>query len=177
MIHPLAFISNSVRKPIFYMLLAWTLIVMAVSQAINAPLKSLAAPASIVSFELARTPSNAQSMIASWNSKTQLFAAFGLGFDFLFMPSYALTIALATLVAAGRHTGLFTRMGAWLGWGVFLALIFDAIENIGLWYSLLGNSASVWPAISFLCAVLKFTLILIGIAYALIGWILPRNNN
>jgi hypothetical protein len=113
-------------------------------------------------------------MVASWNARVQLFAAFSLGFDYLFMPSYAFTIALACLLAAGRHMGWFAIIGAWLGWGVILASVFDAIENIGLWQSLLGPAAAPWPAVSFWCATLKFTLILLGIAYGLTGWILPR---
>ena len=172
--HPLSFISHGVRKPAFYILLVWTMIVMGFSQVINSPLKNSASPASIVSFELARTPSNVQTMIAAWDSRAQLFAAFGLGFDYLFMPVYSFTIALACLLAAGRHKGWFTVLGAWLGWGVFMAALFDAIENIGLWNSLLGNFNSSWPEVSFWCAVSKFALILLGIAYGLIGWILPR---
>jgi hypothetical protein len=174
--HPLAFITNSARKPVFVVMFAWTLLVMIISQIINAPLKNSAAPTDIVSFELAHTPSNAQAMIASWDTRTQLFTAFGLGFDYLFMPSYALAIALACLLSAGRHPGVFARIGTWLGWGVFLAAIFDAVENIGLWNSLLGNFNSAWPSISFWCAVLKFTLLLLGIGYALIGWILPKKK-
>lgn len=174
--HPLAFISQSVRKPVFVVMFAWTLLVMIVSQVINSPLKNTAAPASIVSFELARTPSFAQAMIASWDTRTQLFAAFGLGFDYLFMPSYALAIALAVLLSAGRHPGVFARIGTWLGWGVFLAALCDAVENIGLWNSLLGNFNSAWPGISFWCAVFKFALLLLGIGYALVGWILPKKK-
>jgi hypothetical protein len=113
-------------------------------------------------------------MVASWDARTQLFAAFSLGFDYLFMPSYAFTIALACLLAAGRHKGWIAALGAWMGWGVFLAAILDSIENIGLWHSLLGPVSAPWPAVSLWCAAFKFSLILLGIAYGLIGWILPK---
>jgi hypothetical protein len=176
MSHPLAFIPKGLRKPLFITLLVWTLILMAVSQVINAPLQNPIAPASIVSFELARTPSNSQALIDSWSSRTQLFAAFGLGFDYLFMPAYAFTISLACLLSAGRHNGWFGALGAWLGWGLFLAAIFDAIENIGLWNSLQGNANSDWPQVAFWCASLKFTLILLGIAYGVLGWIISGNK-
>ena len=173
---PLAFIPNNARKPAFFVLLAWTIILMALSQVVNAPLKTSAAPASIVSFELAHTSSNAQAMIDSWDARTKLFAAFGLGFDYLFMPSYAFTIALACLLASGRENGWFSALGAWLGWGALLAALFDAVENIGMWNSLLGNFNSAWPQVSFWCAIFKFTLLLLGIVYGLIGWILPRKK-
>jgi hypothetical protein len=170
--HPLAFISNSARKPVFFVLLVWTLFLFAVSQIINSPLVTSAAPSGIISFELAHTLTRAQAIIASWDARLQLFAAFGLGIDYLFMPSYAFTIALACLLAAGRNEGWFVILGAWLGRGVILAALLDVVENIGQLKSLLGNVNSTWSEISFWCAILKFTLILLGIAYALIGWIL-----
>jgi hypothetical protein len=173
---PLAFIRKDLRKPVFFALLGLTLVLMVISQLINAPLKNPTAPASIVSFELARSSTKVQAMVASWDARTQLFAAFGLGFDYLFMPAYAFTISLACLLAAGRHAGWFASIGAWLGWGLFLAALLDAIENIGLWNSLLGNNNSIWPQVSFWCASLKFALILLGIAYGLIGWFLPRRK-
>ena len=174
--HPLAFIPHGTRKRVFFPLLVWTIVLMVISQVINAPLRTPAAPASIVSFELARTPANTQALIASWDARLQLFAALGLGFDYLFMPSYAFVIALACRLAAGRYKSWFASLGAWMGWGLFLAAIFDAIENIGLWHSLLGPVGVLWPAVSFWCATFKFALILLGIAYGLIGWILPKKK-
>ncbi len=174
--HPLNFIPDKTRKTIFIALLIWTFILMAISQAINAPLRTPAAPASIVSFELARTPERAQAIMDSWDATVREFAALGLGFDYLFMPSYAIAIALGILLAAGRHPGAFAEIGAWLGWGVFAAAIFDALENIGLWYVLLGAANSAWPLLSYWCALFKFGLILLGIAYALAGWVWPRHK-
>jgi hypothetical protein len=172
--HPLDFIPNKNRKLLFWALLVWTLILFAIFQPLGAPLTTSAAPSGIVSFELARTPANAQAMISSWDARAQLYAAFGLGFDFLFMPSYAFAIALGCLLAAGRHPGWYAKLGAWLGWGAFAAPLFDAVENIGLWNSLLGHVNSAWPVVSFWCATFKFALILLGIFYGLIGWFWPK---
>jgi len=90
------------------------------------------------------------------------------------MPSYAFAIALACLLAGNQLRRRFATLGAWLGWGAFLAAIFNTIENIGLWHSLLGPVAAPWSAVSFWFAILKFVLILLGISYGLIGWILPK---
>lgn len=171
MCHPLEFIPNASRKPLFIALLVWTLILFAIFRPLSAPLTTSAAPSGIVSFELARTPEIAQAMVASWDGRAQLFAAFGLGFDYLFMPSYAFAIALGILLAAGRHPGAFAKLGAWLGWGMFAAAIFDALENISLWHVLLGATNSAWPLLSYWCALFKFGLILLGIVYALAGWV------
>jgi len=177
MIDPVGWIPVTDRKRVFFATLVWTLALMAISQAINAPLRTSSAPAGILSFELARTPANTQAMIASWDARAQLFAAFGLGIDYLFMPSYAFTIALACLLAGGRQKGWFAALCTWLGWGVFLAAALDAVENIALWHSLLGPVSAPWPAISFWCASFKFGLILLGIACGLIGWFLPKKNS
>ena len=175
--HPLDFIPDRTRKPLFWALLGLTLILFAIFRPLGAPLTTSAAPSGIVSFELARTPENAQAMVASWDARAQLFAAFGLGFDYLFMPSYAFAIALACLLAAGRHAGAFAKISAWLGWGAFLAAIFDSVENIGLWNSLLGPVGATWPQVSYWCAMFKFALILLGILYGLVGWVWPRERS
>lgn len=174
--HPLDFIPDKTRKPLFWAFLAGTVILFAVFRPLGAPLTTSAAPSGIVSFELARTPVNAQAMLDSWDARAQLFAAFGLGFDYLFMPVYALALALGALLAAGRHPGAFARLGAWIGWGALLAALLDAVENVGLWNALLGNVNSAWPEISFWCASFKFGLILLGILYGLIGWLWPKKK-
>ena len=68
------------------------------------------------------------------------------------------------------------RLFAWIGWGAFLAALFDAVENIGLWNSLLGHAQSAWPAVSFWCATIKFGLILLWILYGLAGWLWPKKK-
>ena len=172
--HPLAFFSDKLRKPLFLAFFTGTVILFAVFRPLGEPLTTPAAPSGIVSFELACTPTNAQTMIDSWDTHARLYAAFGLGFDFLFMPIYALTLSFASLLAAGRHPGWFANLGAWMGYCSFAAAIFDGVENIGLWNSLLGHAESVWPAISFWCATVKFSVILLGILYGLIGWLWPK---
>lgn len=174
--NPFEWIPAPACKRVFVTALIWTFVLIVISQVINTPLRTPRAPLSIVSFELAGTFANAQAIVASWNTRSQLSAALGLGFDYLFMPSYAFAIALACRLAAGRHKGWFADLGAWLGWGVFLGAILDAIENIGLWNTLLGSVSTSWPEVTFWCASFKFALILLGIAYGFIGWILPKKK-
>jgi hypothetical protein len=174
--HPLTFIPSDKRKSIFVSLLALTLILFAVFRVLDAPLRTPAAPNGIVSFELAGTPAAAQAMIASWDARAQLFAAFGLGLDYLFMPAYALTLSLGILLAAGRHAGAFAKVGAWLGWGALIAPLFDAVENFALWQVLLGDFQALWPRLAAICATVKFILLLLGLAYALIGWLWPKQK-
>jgi hypothetical protein len=91
MIHPLEFIPNPVRKKVFIGLLIWTLLLFALFQVLNLPLTNSVAPLGIVSHQLAWTPEKAQAIFTSWDSHARMTAVFGLGLDYLFMPSYTLT--------------------------------------------------------------------------------------
>jgi hypothetical protein len=115
--------------------------------------------------------------LSSWEGRASLFAAFGLGLDYLFMPSYALTVALGALLAAGQHSGWLARLGTWAAYGVFTAAVFDALENIGQADQLL-NGVITAPVTHFVgvCASIKFTLLLLGILYGLVGWVLPKKT-
>ncbi len=184
---PFDFVPRRVRRPLFLAALLWALILLAILQVLNQPLVTTAAPNGIVSLELAATPERARDILASWTvlspagpaSSPRTFAllfdaAFGLGLDYLFMPSYAAAIALGVLLAAGRHRGWLAALGAWAGWGSVLAALFDAVENLALWHIVRNMSfISPWPQLSFVCASVKFALIAIGILYALIGALLP----
>jgi len=105
MIHPLDFIPKAVRKRVFIGLLIWTMFLFALFQILNLPLTNSVAPLGIVSHQLAWTPAKAQAIFASWDTHARMIAAFGLGLDYLFMPSYALTVALGALLAVSRHKG------------------------------------------------------------------------
>jgi hypothetical protein len=169
--HPLNFVSESVRKPLFIALLIWTLGLFIVFWFLDRPLS----PNGIVSFELARTPERVSAIMAGWTPLAKLYAALGLGLDYLFMPSYALTIALGVLLALKRHGGWFASLGIWVGWGSLAAALFDAFENIALWETLAHGVNLTWPQVAFWCASFKFGLILIGIGFALLGALLPKS--
>ncbi len=191
--HPLENIPSTARKPFFWAFLAGTLILFAVFRVLDMPLRTSAAPSGIVSFELAGTPFQAQAIIDSWNeaaflvsdvvgqpvpgmvSRAYSFAAFGLGIDYLFMPLYATALALGILLAAGRHKGWFSGLGAWLGWGAYAAALFDAVENYALARMLLMNQVwSPYPEVAAFSATIKFSLLSLGLFYALVGWLWPK---
>lgn len=174
--HPLDFIPAANRQPIFFAFLVWAVIMAAIMQVIGAPLKTSAAPMGIVSFELAGTPERAMSILDSWDVRAREYAAFGLGLDYLFMPSYALVLTLGVLLALGRHKGWLALLGVWLGWGSLAAALFDAAENFALWKILPGDYVSLWPGLAAVCAAIKFALILLGLGYAVFGGILPKRR-
>ncbi|NUQ39244.1 MAG: hypothetical protein HUU23_15975 [Caldilineales bacterium] len=179
MSHPFSFLSAGQRARLFWICLALTLAAMAVLQRVDAPLRTAAAPQGIVSFELAGDLPTAQAILASWDARTRIFAGFSLGFDYLFMPLYAASIALALAWAAAQwRGGWIARLGLGLAWGQVVAALCDAVENLALW-RLLGGGGEPWPALAQSMALIKFGLIGLGLLYALAGvgrWLLRRGR-
>ena len=202
MAHPLEFIPGEYRKRIFFALLFLTLILFGIFRILDAPLQTPAAPNGIVSFELAHTPSKAQSIIDVWTGRTIIYtdgeqsnavttlpgepflyeavpvvhAAFGLGLDYLFMPMYAFALACGTLLATSKHAGWLKSFGAVAGYGAFVAAVLDAVENYALFQVLLGKVVSPYPEVAFYCASIKFILLIFGLVIAVLGWLMPKSQ-
>ena len=146
-----------------------------VMQVVGAPLTTPPAPAGIVSFEFAGELGRARQIVASWDQRAQLHAALSLGLDYLYLVTYAVAIGTICLrLAAGWQTeqpGL-ARLGRWLGAGQGLAALLDSVENVALIRLLLGSTSTFWPPLAWICAALKFSLVLLGLAYILVSLLL-----
>jgi hypothetical protein len=166
---------------LFWPLLAFTLVLMVVlGVVVDAPLKTSAARMGIISYELAGATTGAQAILDAWNPRARAYAGFSLGLDYLYMPSYALTIGLACAWAA-RKLGMrwqgLGMLGLALAWGQALAALCDAVENVALTRMLLVAVAEPWPAVARWCATVKFALIIAGLIYSLaacIFWLAVR---
>jgi hypothetical protein len=170
--HPFRWINVSSQKWVFWFMFAFTILVIVGMQYSGGPLTTSAAPSGIVSFEFARSLSNAQAMVASWGPEEQVYAGINLGLDYLFMVSYGFAIGLGcVLVARGladRFKSLATA-GVFLAWGALLAALLDALENYGLMRLLLGSTNQVWPTLAYWCAGPKFVLVGLGLLYIILG--------
>jgi len=171
MSHPLDFIPASFREKAFWTLLILTLILLTLIQLLNIPLQNPVSPMGIVSFELAGTPEKADAILQSWDARAQLFAAFSLGLDYLFLFAYGLIISLGVLMVAEKHGGRFSEIGKTIGWGVLLASLLDAIENLALWRLLSGWAQPHCAGTAAISAIIKFGLLLLGMGFAFIGWV------
>ena len=174
--HPLEFIPSAQRHRLFFIFLALTIAGFGIFQILDEPLRTPAAPTGLVSFELAGSPEKARAMLDSWDAKALLNNAFGLGFDYLFMPVYAIALSMGVLLACSRRGGFWPSLGAWLGWGALIAPLFDACENLALFSILRAGPLSPYPQIAAGCATLKFALILVGLVYGLVGWLGGKNH-
>jgi hypothetical protein len=170
------------RGLLWWILLALTIILTVVLQAVDTPLKTPAAPQGIVSYELAGTTAAAQGILDSWDAGARVNAGFSLGLDYLYMPAYALTIGLACAWAArvlGSRKRWLDRLGRVLAFGLGLAALLDAVENYALTTMLFGAAADPWPAVARWCATGKFALIIAGLVYVLVGfvlWLMTRRS-
>jgi hypothetical protein len=156
----------------FVALLALTIVVMVALQILGAPLKTDAAPAGIVSFELAGTLPAAQGIVESWNATARVYAGLNLGLDFLFIPAYALCIGLGCVLVAralAARVAMLASVGVLLAWAQWLAALLDAIENYALIQLLLGSQQAALPVIAQWCAIPKFLIVGLGILYVIGG--------
>ncbi len=174
--HPLDFIEVKNRQNIFFIFLILTAAIFLVFQFIDKPLQTSAAPSGIVSFELAGSVTSVNAMLESWNSSALLYNAFGLGFDFLFMPIYAVTISMAVLLSSKRRNAAWEKAGNIIGWAAMAALLFDAVENLALFSMLVGRVSGPYPQVAAICAMVKFGLIILAVFFGLIGLFFPQKK-
>ena len=140
--------------------------------ATHQPLENDIAPLGILSLQFAGGLSTALSILTSWGETERLYAAFNLGFDYLYLACYALFLS-ATCSWLARtwqlHSKRFSTAGFLLAWAMFAAAALDMIENVALWQLLLGAMNAFWPILATTCATLKFGIILAGVTYIAIG--------
>ncbi len=156
----------------FVVLLVVTIAAMVAEQVTGAPLKTDAAPSGIVSFELAGTLPVAQKIVESWGAAGRVYAGLNLGLDFLFIAAYASCIGLGCVLVArnlARQSVAVATIGVALAWALWLAALLDCTENYALINLLLGSQQAAFAAIAQLCAIPKFLIVGLGIAYVLLG--------
>lgn len=121
---------------------------------------------------------NAEQVIKSWGEAAKIRAAFSLGLDFLFLIVYSTTIGLACVWAAKvvqiRELPL-VNVGILLAWGQWLAALLDILENIALVIILFDPVKTNWSQLAKLCAISKFSLVILGMLYVgvsviVLGW-------
>eukprot|EP01113_Clastostelium_recurvatum_P044877 TRINITY_DN7624_c0_g1_i2.p1 TRINITY_DN7624_c0_g1~~TRINITY_DN7624_c0_g1_i2.p1 ORF type:complete len:229 (+),score=78.63 TRINITY_DN7624_c0_g1_i2:13-699(+) len=114
-------------------------------------------------------------------------ASFGLGFDFLFLCSYSTAIAYACFYNANVYqqqqqqqqnassssssssstsssiSKAFITFSRCIGFGAWIAAMFDSVENVGLLVQLFNGPQQTWAAVAGVSATIKFTLVIIGL--------------
>ena len=156
----------------FVALLVLTIAAMVAEQITGAPLKTDAAPSGIVSFELAGALPVAQKIVESWGAAGRVYAGLNLGLDFLFIAAYASCIGLGCVLVArrlARQSASVASIGVALAWAIWLAALLDCTENYTLINLLLGSQQAAFAALAQWCAIPKFLIIGLAIAYVILG--------
>lgn len=135
-------------------------------------------PYSIIGFEFAGTPEHARLMITTWQEKGVLDSVYFLiGFDYLFMITYSAFLWMACSAVADGLSGRLQNVITIVAWLQPLAGLLDAVENLSLYQMVAGSSKPIWPTLSVICAIPKFTIALTGITVFIVGGILQRMTN
>ena len=156
---------------LFWILFCFTALTIVGMQITGNPLKTDAAPAGIVTFELIGTLEGSQLIINSWQNKKMTYAGINMGLDFLFLSLYSITIALSCLLVSVRlpeHWKFFKRFGFLMALAVIIAALFDIVENIALIKLLLGSANKLLPVVAKWCAIPKFSIVSVAILYVAI---------
>ena len=138
----------------------------------DSALKNEISPQGIVSYELAKNLDQSVAILNAWDIQAKINAGLSLGFDFLFLLVYSSLIALLIYNVNNRlwKNNPFYKLGQILIFLIFIAALFDAIENFALIKLLLGNLKQIWVSVAYYFAVVKFGIVFICIAYLLINW-------
>lgn len=132
----------------------------------------------IVDLEMADTPEKLQHLIGIWKLPV---AVNNIYIDFLFIPCYAILLALCcSSMAAKVQLPSFQIWASRLVKLIVVAALLDVVENIFMLLSLAGNFSPATLFLTRLIASTKFILLGLAIVYILLGLtisLLPSKKN
>jgi hypothetical protein len=170
--HPYSWLPQSLYSKLFKRILPFSLLVTVAMVTLHDSLKSATAPLGIVSLQMARTPQEVQTLLAHWTGNHQVVLQFGLGLDYLYMVAYSLAISLACVLGGEKHSQLKT-WAAWASWGAIVAGLLDAVENAACIIAITSAPTPLTTQLTYTCATIKFTLVALGLLFALVTWLSP----
>ncbi len=166
------FIKNN-QKFLLILLLGLFLLTTWALTIFDKPLKTANSPAGIVSFELAKSLDKSEAILTAWDSHAKTFAGLSLEIDFLYILVY--TVLLAFLLFLNNQKFVpsqwFYKICHWLIYVVFIAGLFDVIENICLIQLLRGQRDASLSFTAYMAASFKFSILLIVILFLLVSWL------
>lgn len=172
----MTFKAPKVTRQHLYLVLAALIPALLVISAIDTGLRTSATPNGIVSFEFCGFTGSCNAALQAWGSKGRELAMLSIGFDFLFMLSYAGAIALSLWLLSQKSSN--PALFAALGWAALSMVFFDAVETalLGLIIFQDNGSASGAPygAIAATAASIKFAILAITLPALLFNSLLRR---
>lgn len=135
-------------------------------RAFDSFLKNDQAPQGIVSLELAITLKKSIDILRSWETpKEERAAGLSLGFDYLFMVGYSgiLTVLLLRIEKRIITQDNWRKYFSYVIVGIWIAALFDAIENYAMIQLFMGSTRQVWASLAFYFASSKFLILAISV--------------
>ncbi|HET7590031.1 MAG TPA: hypothetical protein VFK14_07590 [Solirubrobacterales bacterium] len=127
---------------------------------------------SILGLEFAGSARRVEAIVSEWGAHGVHLARLSLSIDFGFMVSYGAFFTLAGLATRdfAREQGqrALAAAGRVAPWLAVAAALLDACENV-IWLLALGGRAAELAPLATSCAIAKFALIAVAIAYAACG--------
>jgi hypothetical protein len=114
----------------------------------------------------------APEMYKCWDESTKKSLRTALLWDYLFIFIYSASISAAGFLVArylDNQQFLAFEYSLIIFFLQLIAAVLDATENVALLKVLRGPIASPWPQLARGCAILKFSLISVNLAYVLFG--------
>lgn len=134
----------------------------------GASLTQPATPSGILSLEFANTPDKLVPVFKSWIRSS--VANINICLDFLFIAAYTSFFLLAIEKASRQwQSGLAIQTRNTLCWLALLAAILDIIENLLMLQTLNNHYNNHSLQVTWYCAFIKFSIVLVMIAYLLIS--------
>ncbi len=167
--HPLEAVTGGRRLGAAGVLFA---IALAVRAKMQVDARTRAAPYGMMSFALARDPTAARRIVASWDRRTRRQAHLNLRLDPLFSLAWTTAIALADLRAARalrRRGWPGAGAGVPLAWGQWLAAALAGAKDAALLALLRGRTERPLPRVARWCTATEIGLKGAGLAYAAAG--------
>lgn len=162
--HPFSWLPPSYRWAVLGVLVVGSVAFAVVLGAQGRPLINDAAPAGIVTYELAWTKERAGQIINSWAGLIPT-ARWQLLIDFGFIVFYPLAISLGCEMLAGSRVNTMPAIGFFLSWAVLVAGPLDATENLALLHMLQHGPSDTFARLAGSSAGLKFVLVYAGLGY------------
>lgn len=143
------------------------LIFILINQLVFASLNRTFTEYGILDFEFAWTKDRILLIFSAWGEEGRALQAAGVYWDFPYIIGYVSFIFGCILLVLRQLEGKIQRIGLWILLTPILAGIFDVIENINLllMLNLTPNFPSFISLIASITALIKFSLLGIGIIF------------
>jgi hypothetical protein len=130
----------------------------------------------IIQFEMAKTPEKASLILEEWQKEGKVEPAItSIYWDYPFILLYTLTIALGSLFLSLKSGNvLLKQTGRFFGPLIFLAGVFDIVENNAMLTSLQQGITLERVDLTYKMAISKFSVVLMSIffmAICLVSWV------